>query len=173
MSEVKVSEAIASMIWTACAGGEPVEVTLFRDWLEAYHLARLGELRGELETAQAALHAAADALVAARTTAEERTAAQAEPAAEAVPSLPAEPEAEKKSGPWAVKKKRIMDRLEAALKRGVTRGQIAEASGGKLDVHAVMDFIDRKQKKVAEWDALAAALKKLEGVSGECGGADQ
>lgn len=163
-----MSEAIASMIWTACAGGEPIGLGIFKEWLEAYHLARLGELRGDLETAQAALHAAADALVAARATRGELPEAPAEePPAAPAPLEGFEPVEVKKPVPWAVKKKRIMDRLDAALKRGVTRGQIAEASGGKLDVHAVMDFIDRKQKKVAEWDALSAALEKLEGVSGD------
>lgn len=153
MSEVTISEALASAIWTACIGGEPIGLAIFNEWLDAYHLARVQEdlpelftLTGHVELSDADWPSTYEDLCGRNP--------DVKPEASAAPAAP---------GPWTKRKQRIAARLDLALGEGVTRGQIAEASGGKLGLQDVMDMVERKTSTVAKWEALDKALKKLEG----------
>lgn len=150
---VKISEAIASLIWQVVSAGEPVEPALFRNWLGAYHLARVQEdlpelftLTGHVELSDADWPSTYEDLCGSNP--------DGKPEAPAAPKAP---------GPWSKRKQRIAARLDLALGEGVTRAQLAEASGGTLGLQDVMDMVERKTVPVAKWEALDNALKKLEG----------
>lgn len=61
-------------------------------------------------------------------------------------------------GPWVKYKQRITDALREARARGVTMARIAEASGGVLTEHRVMDALNAAKLGQEEWRALDAAL---------------
>ena len=64
----------------------------------------------------------------------------------------------KTPGPWVKYKQRITDALREARARGVTMARIAEASGGVLTEHRVMDALNAAKLAQEEWKALDAAL---------------
>ena len=64
----------------------------------------------------------------------------------------------KTPGPWVKYKQRITEALREARARGVTMARIAEASGGVLTEHRVMDALNASKLSQEEWKALDAAL---------------
>lgn len=64
----------------------------------------------------------------------------------------------KTPGPWVKYKQRITEALREARARGVTMARIAEASGGVLTEHRVMDALNAAKLSQEEWKALDAAL---------------
>lgn len=62
-------------------------------------------------------------------------------------------------------KQRITGALREARARGVTMARIAEASGGVLTEHRVMDALNAAKLGQEEWRALDAALAVIEAES--------
>lgn len=71
----------------------------------------------------------------------------------------------KNPGPWVKYKQRITDALREARAHGVTMARIAEASGGVLTEHRVMDALNAAKLGQEEWRALDAALAVIEAES--------
>ena len=62
---------------------------------------------------------------------------------------------------WRAYKRSVRQRLSEARAQGVTASAIAEASGGKLTVNAVMDFLEAAFRPIDDYRALDAALDQL------------
>ena len=68
----------------------------------------------------------------------------------------------KKPSGWAMKKRRTVERLEAAREKGVSYAQLIAASRGRLTETTISAALNAGQLSRGEWQDITAALNELE-----------
>lgn len=140
-------------------------------WLDLYYQVRLAyerEIHPELFTAAPApvvpVMRPEDVYSAVRQIWENRIEHRETETAEGTTSQEATPEEEpvKKPSGWAMKKRRTVERLEAARARGVTYAQLIEISRGRLTETTISAALNAGKLSRREWQDITAALDDLE-----------